>query len=127
MTSSRPYLVRAIYQWIVDNNCTPYLLVDALQEGVEVPTAYIENDKIILNISPSATSGMSLENDYIFFSARFSGKSMSISVPMNAVLAIYARENGQGMLFNEEDGGAPPPEPTSKKEEDKRPALKVVK
>lgn len=126
MTSSRPYLVRAIYQWIVDNELTPYLLVDASQEGVEVPPAYVENNKIILNVSPMAAEGLALENDCVSFNARFSGKAVSLFIPMAAVLAIYAKENGQGMMFAEEDDRTPPP-PPPEKDEPKRPSLKVVK
>ena len=104
MTSSRPYLVRAMYQWIVDNGTTPHLLVDADNESSQVPTDHIQDGKIVLNIAPMAISGLTLGDDAISFSARFSGKSQTISVPIEAVLAIYARENGQGMMFTEEDG-----------------------
>ena len=104
MTSSRPYLVRAMYQWIVDNGTTPYLLVDAENDTSQVPTDHIQDGKIVLNIAPMAISGLTLGDDAISFSARFSGKSQTIHVPIEAVLAIYARENGQGMMFTEEDG-----------------------
>lgn len=102
MTSSRPYLIRAIYQWIVDNGATPHLLVDAAHPGVVVPREYVENSKIILNIGPMAAHGLKLGNEQVEFNARFSGKSLPVTVPIHAVLAIYARENGQGMVFNEE-------------------------
>lgn len=102
MTSSRSYLIRAIYQWIVDNGATPHLLVDASYPGVVVPKQYVENNKIILNIGPLAAHGLILGNDQVEFSARFSGQTLSVIVPTPAVLAIYARENGQGMVFNEE-------------------------
>lgn len=124
MTPSRPYLIRAIYEWIVDNDLTPYLLVDAEAEGVIVPTQYIENGKIILNISQSATQGLRLENDGIYFSARFSGSAMNIDVPIEAAMAVYAKENGRGMVFSDEDGLAPPPDDTPPPE---KPKLRVVK
>ncbi|RMG53684.1 MAG: ClpXP protease specificity-enhancing factor [Gammaproteobacteria bacterium] len=130
MTSSRPYLIRAVYQWIVDNGLTPYLLVDARHEDVTVPEAYVENGRIVLNIAPMAVHGLTLGNDEIAFSARFSGQPMQVVVPPWRVLAIYARENGQGMMFEEDE--APPPsggDGGGPEEGDgrKRPSLKVVK
>jgi len=131
MTSSRPYLIRALYQWIVDNGATPYVLVDALIEGVDVPEQHIQDDKIVLNIAPMAVEGLTLGDDAISFSARFSGKSMHLLVPTEAVLAIYARENGQGMMFNEEPGSNTPtdkPPGGSSPDTDKpKPSLRVVK
>ncbi len=127
MTSSRPYMVRALYEWIIDNDMTPYLLVDATIVGVQVPHQFIEEGKIVLNISPSATEAMILGNQLIEFSARFSGAEQIVSVPTEAVLAIYARENGQGMLFaDESDQDMPPPdgEPPSPSN---KPQLRVVK
>lgn len=125
MTSNRPYLIRAIHEWILDNECTPYLLVDANAEGVEVPAEYIQDGKIVLNISPQAVEGLRLGNEEVGFLARFNGVSQLISVPVAAVMAIYGKENGRGMMFaeNEHDGDDPdssPPTPT-------RPSLKVVK
>lgn len=102
MNSSRPYLLRAIYQWIVDNDCTPYLLVNAAAPGVFVPAEYIENDKIILNISPTAAHQLVLGDDEVTFNARFGGRPMDVIAPIPSVLAVYARENGQGMLFTDE-------------------------
>jgi stringent starvation protein B len=125
MSSSRPYLVRALYEWIVDNGCTPHLLVDAHVPGAEVPLQYVDNGRIILNVSPAAVSGLDLGNDQIQFDARFGGVAMRVRVPIRAALAIYARENGQGMVFSEE-GSAKPPEPPAPKPR-KKPALKVVK
>lgn len=123
MNSSKPYLIRAIHEWIVDNGLTPYLLVDATVSNVSVPQQHISDNKIILNVSPRATHGLSITNEWIQFSARFSGASMNVSFPPGAVLAIYARENGQGMIF-EKDGDEPtPPEP----DKPARPQLKVVK
>jgi len=104
MTSSRPYLVRAMYQWISDNGMTPHLLVDVSLDGVQVPAEHVQNGKIILNIAPMAISSLILGDDDITFSARFSGKPMEIYVPVDAVLAVYAKENGQGMMFSEDDG-----------------------
>lgn len=123
MTSSRPYLLRAIYQWIVDNGMTPYLLVNAEQEGVLVPEAYINNGKIILNVAPGAVRDLNMEGDHVSFNARFGGVPMEVNFPIAATLAIYARENGRGMVFNEEDDT--PPEPA--KQKPSQPVLRVVK
>ncbi len=128
MTSNRPYLIRAIYDWIVDNNMTPHLLVKADHEGVVVPAQYIKDGKIILNVAPQAVQALSLGNEEVSFSARFSGVPQAVYLPTRAVLAIYARENGQGLVFNEEEGDATPPPtsaPSGKGAE--RPKLKVVK
>lgn len=105
MSSSRPYMLRAMYQWIVDNNCTPYLLVDAGQTGVEVPTQAVKDGKVVLNMAPQAISGMDIGDDDIVFLTRFSGASMRVRVrvPMAAARAIYAQETGQGMMFQDED------------------------
>jgi stringent starvation protein B len=102
MTSSRSYLLRAIYDWLNDNQLTPYLLVDAEFENVVVPTEYIQDGKIILNIGYSAVEMLDIQLDCITFSARFSGKPMEIYVPMQAALALYAMENGKGMVFPDE-------------------------
>ena len=131
MTSSRPYLVRAMYQWITDNGMTPHLLVDVSIEGVQVPAEHVQNGKIILNIAPMAVTGLVLGDAEITFSARFSGKPMELYIPIDAVLAVYAKENGQGMMFSEDDGAstAPDDESDSKPDPDKpkRPSLRVVK
>lgn len=103
MTSSRPYLIRAMYQWIVDNGMTPHLLAKASVAGCKVPVRYIQENKIVLNIAPMAVGGLVLGDDAISFGARFNGVSESIQVPINAVEAIYARENGQGMMFTDDD------------------------
>jgi stringent starvation protein B len=128
MTSSRPYLIRALYEWIVDNGMTPYVLINAASDQVVVPRQFVENDKIVLNLNPSAVQNLQLGNDYLELDARFSGSPMHVVVPVMAVLAIYARENGKGMVFNEEenDGDEPPP-PDKGGDEDKRPRLRVVK
>jgi stringent starvation protein B len=127
MTPSRPYLIRSLYEWILDNGLTPYLLVDVANKAVVVPQQYVENGRIVLNINPSAVQNLQMGNELVELDARFSGQPMHVSVPVMSVLAIYARENGKGMVFTEEDGGGdePPPEPV--KEETKRPALRVVK
>ncbi len=108
MTSSRPYLIRAIYDWIVDNHLTPYLLVNAEYPGVEIPLEYVTDGRVILNISPEACRGLHLENDRIVLTTRFSGRTVQLALSPGAVLAIYAKENGRGMEFNEDDGDLPP-------------------
>jgi len=109
ITPTRPYIVRALYQWIEDNALTPYLMVDATAENVQIPTEHVQDGRIVLNIASRATGNMSIENDYIHFSARFSGVSQEIWVPLTAVLGIYAKENSQGMFFdpNEYDNYQP--------------------
>lgn len=106
LTSKRPYLVRAIYEWIADNDLTPYLLVDASMDGVSVPSHAVQNDRVVLNVSVKAVDALQLGNQMISFDARFNGRVENIAVPLTAVLAIYARENGVGMAFDaEEDDG----------------------
>jgi len=102
MTSNRPYLLRALYEWIADNGLTPHILVDAEIDGVNVPDHVIQKGKVVLNISDGATEQLLLDNEIIDFKARFSGNPYQIVVPMSAVIAIYARENGQGMMFAKE-------------------------
>lgn len=130
MTSNRPYLIRALYTWLVDNGLTPYLLVDATHKRVVVPSEYIDGGRIVLNINPKAVFNLELGNDWISFNARFSGASQEVMVPPAAVLGIYAKENGQGMLFPTEEGvhetGQPDDEPEPPKP-GKRPSLKLVK
>jgi stringent starvation protein B len=133
MNSSRPYLIRAVYDWILDNNLTPYLLVNADVDHAILPQEYIEDGKIVLNLNPSAINDLQLGNDYIMFNARFSGKAMEINVPIVSVLSIYARENGQGMMFNENDNTPPPSSPDGNStssdnlKKPRKPQLKVVK
>ena len=140
MTSSRPYLIRAMYQWIVDNGMTPHLLANALVDGCMVPEAYIQDNKIVLNIAPMAIGGLVLGDEDITFGARFNGVSESIYVPIKAVEAIYARENGQGMMFSDDellpdleskklsDKDSSDLEPDPDPDPDKpRPTLRVVK
>jgi stringent starvation protein B len=102
MSSYRPYLVRALYQWILDNEMTPHLLVDAARPGVRVPPSAVQNGRVVLNIAPRAVSALDLDNDVIAFSARFGGVSQRVEVPVPAVLAIYARESGHGMALPDE-------------------------
>ena len=115
ISPTRPYMVRAIYQWIEDNELTPYLMVDATAENVQIPVEHVQDGRIVLNIASRATGNMSMENDYVHFSARFGGISQEIWVPLTAVLGIYAKENQQGMFFdpNEYDGYEPEVEATS--------------
>ena len=103
-TSTRPYLIRALYEWCTDNGFTPYVAV-AVNEQVQVPREYVKNGEIVLNVSFDATTGLKLGNDFIEFKARFAGTAREIMVPINQVMAIYARENGQGMAFPQ----VPPP------------------
>lgn len=124
MTSLKPYLIRSIYEWIIDNSMTPYLLVNAEYPGAVVPQKFIEDGKIVLNIRPQAIQSLALGNEDIQFDARFSGKPMHIFVPVAAVLALYAQENGKGMIFDQDDENeTPPPE----KKTPTRPTLRVVK
>ncbi|MES2820638.1 MAG: ClpXP protease specificity-enhancing factor [Pseudomonadota bacterium] len=138
MKSSRPYLVRALYEWIVDNDCTPHLLVNAEYPSVQVPKGFASDGQIVLNVSPSAVRHLHMDNEAVSFEGRFGGVPHTLFVPAAAVLAIYARENGQGMVFDAEPplnggsegvsppddtppGGGEPPRPSG------RPSLKVVK
>jgi len=121
MSSNRPYLLRAIYDWISDNNLTPYILVDAGVEGVRVPPQVVKNGQVVLNLAMRAVAHLDLGNDWITFQARFSGVSQAVHIPMRAVLALYAQENGQGMMFPAEDEGDAPP-PSTPPENDRKPA-----
>ncbi len=103
MTSSQPYLLRALNEWIVDNGFTPQILVDSTHPDLNIPDAVRAGDKVVLNISPGAVRDLELDNEYLSFVARFSGVSHAVLVPIEAVQAIYARENGQGMMFPEAD------------------------
>lgn len=127
MTSNRPYIIRGLNEWIIDNGMTPQLMVDANYPGTQVPDKYVKDGKIVLNITANAVKDLHLGNEFISFNARFSGLPASIRVPINAVMAIYARENGNGMIFTEETGpdtttGLPVNTTPSKK-----PGLKVIK
>lgn len=128
MSALKPYLIRAVYEWIVDNEFSPYLLVDAADEDAELPRQYVQDGKIVLNVRPDAIQGLSLGNDRIAFDARFGGIAKQVEFPVSAVLAIYAKENGKGMIFEEQDNeNVPPPEPQPPKEKHSKPVLKVVK
>lgn len=136
MTSSRPYMIRALYEWIVDNTSTPYLLVDAHADNVSVPLEFVNKDgQIVLNIAPTAVKGLQISNDSVSFNARFGGIPTDIHVPCHAILGIYARENGQGMIFDTEPDPTPPSSPKNtlnKKDKGektslKKPSLRVVK
>ena len=109
MISRRPYLLRAMHEWISDSQCTPHIVVDATVAGVEVPRQYVHDGKIVLNVSWNATAQLKLGNDELSFSGRFGGASMHVRIPVAAVLAIYARETSLGMVFGEEEGSTPPP------------------
>lgn len=112
--SRRPYLIRAIYEWCVDNGHTPHLLVAADYPGVNVPLQFVQEGRITLNLSPMAVQTLNIEDDPIWFSARFSGRPFDVVVPTGAVLAIFARENGEGLVFGEVEppqGGGEPPSP----------------
>lgn len=132
MLSSRPYLLRALHQWIVDSSLTPHVLVDAAYEGVVVPEGVRKGDKIVLNVAPQAVRDLIVDNETLTCVARFSGASHGISVPVDAVLAIYARETGQGMMFQGGDPGETGMDPASGGKSESRPAnrkpdLKIIK
>ncbi len=128
MTPSRPYIMRALYEWIVDNDCTPYVLVDAAVTDVMVPQQFVKDGQIVLNISPGAVMDLNIGNDAMAFNGRFGGVATDIYVPIAAVVGIYARENGQGMVFEPEESTPPPEEPPPDPIKPKGgPALKIVK
>jgi stringent starvation protein B len=127
MNSSRPYIMRALYEWIVDNNFTPYVLVDASVADVVVPQQFVKDNQIVLNISPDAVVDLSISNQAVAFNGRFGGLATDVFVPITAVVGIYARENGQGMVFDPEEVGSPPDDTPPAGKPDKRPSLKIVK
>ncbi len=148
MTARRPYMLRAVYEWLVDNQLTPHLVVDAEQPGCQVPFEFVKDGQIVLNIAPSAVGNLQLTNDHVEFNARFSGKPHRVYVPMVAVVALYARENGAGTIFEEEPqlqdageaeattpqqgpsaviDGAQDDDKPSTPSKGKRPTLKVIK
>lgn len=141
MNSSRPYLIRALYEWIVDNDCTPHLLVNVEYRGVQVPPGFASDGQIVLNVAPGAVRQLKMDNDAISFEGRFGGVPHSLYLPSAAVMAIYARENGQGMVFEieptppEDDapsgddasGTDDPGKPGGGSKPAGRPSLKVVK
>ena len=128
MSSNRPYLLRALYEWISDNGLTPYILVDATNPGVRVPPGAAKDGKVVLNIAARAVTQFEITNERIRFLARFGGVSQAVEIPMTGVLAIYAQENGQGMMFSAENAPPePPPAATKSDDATKRPHLRVVK
>ena len=132
MTSNRPYLLRAMYEWIADNGLTPYILVDANAPGVKVPKSSIKDGRVVLNVASRAVAQLELGSDRVRFMARFAGVSQVVEAPISAVLAIYAQENGQGMMFpaeapGGEPGSEPPPGEPSGPKPAKGPKLRVVK
>lgn len=138
MTSNQPYMLRAFYDWIVDNELTPYIVVDALLPGTQVPQQHVKDGQIVLNVSPGACASLHMDNQHLCFEARFGGVPMRIDVPCHAVLAIYARENGAGTVFTPEEiepsagpsdvpSSGSKPDESSAKVKKGRPNLKVVK
>lgn len=127
MLSSRPYIARALYEWLLENDNTPYIVVDAMQEDVVVPRQFIQNGQIVLNIAPSAVRDLDISNEMVTFNASFSGEPMQVWVPIMALVAVYSKENGAGMVFghepvipaSEEDDGAPKLESVPKAHDDK--------
>lgn len=128
MTSNRPYLLRALYEWISDNGLTPYILVDATNPGVRVPPGAAKDGKVVLNIAARAVTQFEITNERIRFLARFGGVSQAVEIPMTGVLAIYAQENGQGMMFSAENAPPEPPPATPRADDAvRKPHLRVVK
>jgi stringent starvation protein B len=125
MTSNRPYLLRALNEWILDNGLTPHLLVDADVAGVQVPEGHVEDGKVVLNISPTAVRNLLMGDELVEFHGRFGGTPYHVLIPVHAVIAIYARENGEGMVLPRaaSPGGDDDPDPPSKAQ----PALRIVK
>lgn len=131
MTPSRPYLVRALNEWIIDNGMTPYVVVDVGIKGVQVPEDFVTNGQIVLNISAGAVRNLLIDNSAIEFNARFGGVPMQVYVPMSAIMAVYSKENGQGMVFGSEPGAPEPPPSGGEKNKTsvktEKPSLKLVK
>lgn len=139
MTPSQPYLLRALNEWIVDNGCTPQILIDSAHPELEIPDSVRSQEKVVLNISPSAVRDLAIDNEYLSFVARFAGVSHGVVVPIESVQAVYARENGHGMMFPEAAGdkttdgssetGGEAGSDKHKPDRDKRakPDLKVIK
>jgi stringent starvation protein B len=126
--AKRPYLLRAMHQWIMDCGNAPHVIVDAGHSGVDVPRNYVKDGKIVLNLSGTASQNLSLGNEWVEFDARFTGVMTHVSFPISAVLGIYSRETGEGMVFTDQDlGPEPPTRPSPVDDGNKRPQLKVVK
>ena len=126
VTPLRPYLIRAVYEWIVDHDLTPYMVLDAEAQGVVVPREFVQEGRVVLNLRPAAVQGLHLGNEWIEFDARFTGRALHVTVPVAAVLGVFAKENGKGMAFGEEDGGSEPP-PSPEPGKAAKPVLKLVK
>ncbi|HEX6929048.1 MAG TPA: ClpXP protease specificity-enhancing factor [Gammaproteobacteria bacterium] len=130
MLSRRPYLIRALHEWLLDCGEVPHLLVDATVAGAELPESYVKDGRIVLNVGASAVEALDLGNDEISFSARFGGTPRVVRFPPAAVIAIYGRDSGQGMMFGPDDDGGPegaPPDSDPKAGKPRKPALKVIK
>jgi len=128
--AKRPYFLRAMHQWMSDSGHTPHVIIDAERAGPDVPKAYVKEGKIVLNLSSSATQRLRLGNEDVEFDARFAGVVHHVRFPVSAVVGIYARETGEGMVFSEQDLGPEPPKAPGSAEEgggNRRPQLKVVK
>lgn len=133
----RPYLIRALYEWLVDSGEVPHLLVDATRPGCELPEGYVQDGRIVLNVGPTAVQALELGNELIRFSARFGGAPREVQFPPEAVIAVYGRESGQGMMFGpEDDGGGDGPDTGGKPQSRKpqgaarrpgKPSLKIIK
>jgi len=126
MTSSKPYLVRALYEWILDNDTTPYILVDTGSDQVLIPQGIASDGKVVLNLTPAAIENLEMTNEYISFSARFNGVAEDLYCPISALMAIYARENGEGMMFPPEESDDNT-ESSSVDDKPKGPTLTVIK
>ena len=126
MTTSKPYLVRALYEWILDNDTTPYILVDTSSDQVLIPQGIASDGKVVLNLAPAAIQNLEMTNEHISFSARFNGVAEDLYCPISALMAIYARENGEGMMFpaDESDDNT---ESSTADEKPKGPTLTVIK
>jgi len=133
MTSSRPYLLRALHEWILENQCTPYVVINAWHDGVMVPQEYVKDGQIVLNLSPGAVHNLHISNEEVSFNGRFGGVPTPVHVPVAAVMGIYARENGQGMVFETEKPTPPSDDDvvsgpgSGSKAKSARPSLRVVK
>lgn len=127
LSSTKPYFIRALYEWMLDNRLTPHLIVNAQTRGVEVPTQYIEDGKIVLNIAPSAARDLHIANELLSFKARFRGVAFEICVPVQAVEAIYAKETNSGMAFPSDDTLVHDPTEPPGAKRSKKPQLKVIK
>lgn len=130
MTSNQPYLVKAFFDWIIDNNLTPYMVIDATVPHTEVPQQFVKEGQIVLNLSPVACVNFHMDLDWVSFQARFGGQPMTVRFPLRAVSAIYAKENGAGTVFTNElvgDDPQPPEPPQTPKSKNKKASLRIVK